>query len=54
MSKDTIVNFKTTKTYKEQIRKASFHAGFKNISEFLKDIVARNKYVKQQVSEPKK
>lgn len=51
---DTIINFKQTKQFKEAVRKAAFHAGYKNISEFLNAIVSSNKFVKQQLTTGKK
>lgn len=50
----TIINFKGEPELKEAIRRAAFHGGHKNSTEFLLKIVGGNKLVKEQLEEMKK
>lgn len=49
MATDTIINAKTTKEFKEVVRKAAFHAGYNNTSQFILALLNRNVFVKKEL-----
>lgn len=54
MSEMTIINFKATKEFKQQVLKAAVNAGYSNISQFLTATLRKNPYVKQELEKKSK